>query len=131
MISGDNLEKVKTDSRFGREQEQRDCSRAVCDGGLSQLIKCMRKQDSGSSEEPDQSGGALRIEISPHQFAWLTKQCQFLGISKQQLVADAVEEWVCRNRTSELLRDPSATAQMALDEFMLKHRDEFLPTDDL
>jgi hypothetical protein len=95
------------------------------------LVKCMRKQESGSSEEPEQSGGALRIEISPHQFAWLTKQCQFLGISKQQLVADAVEEWVCRNRTSDLLRDPSATAQMALDEFMQKHRDEFLPADDL
>ena len=92
----------------------------------------MRKQESGSSsEEPEQSGGALRIEISPHQFAWLTKQCQFLGISKQQLVSDAVEEWVCLNRTSELLRDPSATAQMALGEFMQKHRNEFLSDDDL
>jgi hypothetical protein len=91
----------------------------------------VRKQESGSSpEEPEQSGGALRIEITSQQFEWLTKQCQFLGIAKQQLVSDAVEEWVCRNRTTELMRDPSATARKALAEFMWKHRDEFLSEDD-
>ena len=72
----------------------------------------------------------MRIEITSQQFQWLTKQCQFLGISKQQLVADAVEEWVLRHRTTELVRDPSATAQKALAEFMWKHRDEFLSDDD-
>jgi hypothetical protein len=91
----------------------------------------VRKQESGSSpEEPEQSGGALRIEITSKQFEWLTKQCQFLGIAKQQLVSDALEEWVCRNRTTELMRNPSATARKALAEFMWKHRDEFLSEDD-
>jgi hypothetical protein len=91
----------------------------------------VRKKEFGSSpEEPEQSGGAMRIEITSQQFQWLTKQCQFLGISKQQLVADAVEEWVLRHRTTELVRDPSATAQKALAEFMWKHRAEFLSDDD-
>jgi hypothetical protein len=91
----------------------------------------VRKKESGSSpEEPGQSGGALRIEITSQQFEWLTKQCQFLGIAKQQLVSDALEEWVCRNRTTELMRNPSATARKALAEFMWKHRDEFLSDDD-
>jgi hypothetical protein len=94
-------------------------------------IQSVRKSKSGSSsgEQPEQSGGALRIEISPQQFEWLTKQSHFLGITKQQLVADALDEWVCRNRTSQLLRDPSGTAQWALKEFMQRHQDEFLPVD--
>jgi hypothetical protein len=41
-----------------------------------------------------------------------------------------MEEWVWRNHTIEILRDPSATAQRALDEFMERHRDEFLSDDD-
>jgi hypothetical protein len=90
----------------------------------------VRKKESGSSpEEPEQTGGALRIEISSQQFEWLTKQCQFLGITKQQLLSDALEEWSCRNRTADLIRDPSATAQQALNEFMQRHRDEFLSAD--
>ena len=49
-----------------------------------------------------------------------------LGISKQRLVADAMEEWFCRNHTLALPRDPSPTVQRALDEFMRRHRDKFL-----
>jgi hypothetical protein len=89
-----------------------------------------KKESRSSPEEPEHSGGALRIEISQRQFQWLTKQCDFLGISKQQLVSDALEEWVWRNPTTQLLTDPSATAQKALDEFIQKHCDEFLPIDD-
>jgi hypothetical protein len=89
-----------------------------------------KKEFGSSPEEPEQSGEALRIEITSQQFQWLTKQCQFLGISKQQLVADAVEEWVLRHRTTELVRDPSGTAQKALAQFIWKHRDEFLSDDD-
>jgi hypothetical protein len=91
----------------------------------------VRNQQSGSSpEEPDEASASLRIEISSRQFEWLAKQCDFLRISKQKLVSDALEEWVCRNRAIAHLRDPSATAQRALDEFMQRHRDEFLSIDD-
>jgi hypothetical protein len=90
----------------------------------------VRKKESGSSpEEPEHSSGALRIEVSPQQFQWLTKQCQFLGITKRQLVWQALEEWVCRNRTAEL-SNLSATAQTALNEFMQRHRCEFLSADE-
>jgi hypothetical protein len=91
----------------------------------------VRNKESGSSpDEPERSGGGLRIEVSSKQFEWLTKQCEFLGITKQQLVSDAVEEWVWRNRTTDVFRNPSATAQSALNEFMERHRDEFLSDDD-
>ena len=91
----------------------------------------MRKKESRPSpEEPDQSAGSLEIVVSSLQFEWLTKQCEFLGITKQQLVVDAMEEWVCRNRLVILPLDPSATIQAALDQFMRRHRDEFLSAAD-
>jgi hypothetical protein len=41
-----------------------------------------------------------------------------------------MEEWVCRNRLVILPLDPSATIQAALDQFMRRHRDEFLSAAD-
>jgi hypothetical protein len=96
--------------------------------GGSLAILLVRKNESGPSpEEPNQSAGSLQIEVSSWQFDWLTKQCEFLNIAKQQLVADALEEWLCRHRNLLLPVDPSALVQKALDEFMRRHRDEFLP----
>ena len=66
--------------------------------------------------------------VSPAQFQWLTKQCEFLGVTKQELIADILEEWINRNRALTLPRlDPSTMVRWALDEFMQRHRDEFLP----
>jgi hypothetical protein len=84
------------------------------------------KESVPSPEEPDQSTGSLQIEVGAQQFEWLTKNCEFLGITKQELVANALEEWICRNRSSLLPLDPSAVVQKALDEFMRRHHDEFL-----
>jgi hypothetical protein len=83
-----------------------------------------------SPEEPDRSGGELRIVITSLQYEWLTKQCHYLGITKQQLVSNAFEEWICRNRTVVLPRDPSAMVRKALEEFIRRHQDEFLPATD-
>jgi hypothetical protein len=90
---------------------------------------CVRNKEMGSSpEEPDQSPDSVQIVVSSQQFKWLTKQCDFLGITKQQLIADALEEWLCRNRTATIVPDPSAVMRRALDEFIQRHREEFLPT---
>ena len=89
----------------------------------------MRNRETGPSpEEPDQSADLVQIVVSLRQYEWLAKQCEFLGITKQQLIADALEEWICRNRTLTLPKpDPSAIIRWALDEFMRRHREEFLP----
>ena len=47
-------------------------------------------------------------------------------MTKQQLVADALEEWICRNEIMKLPVDPSAMVERALNEFIYRHRDEFL-----
>ena len=56
------------------------------------------------------------------------RQCEFLGVTKQELIADVLEEWVCRNRSIPLPRtDASAIVYWALDDIMRRHRNEFLP----
>jgi hypothetical protein len=77
-------------------------------------------------EQPDQSGRTLRVVVSAIQFDWLVKQCEFMGIPKEQLVVDAMEEWISRNREAVTSADLSGTVQTALDEFISRHRDEFL-----
>jgi hypothetical protein len=91
----------------------------------------VRKKDSGPPpEEPDQSAESFRIEVSSMQFEWLTKQCEFLGISKQQLVSQILDEWIWRNRGVTFTTDLSGTVKRALDEFMQRHGAEFLSVDD-
>jgi hypothetical protein len=89
----------------------------------------MRKENTGQpTEEPDPSSDAMQIELNPIQFHWITQQYEFLGVTKQELIADALEEWVCRNRSIPLHRiNASAIVYWALDDFMRRHRNEFLP----
>ena len=91
-------------------------------------IKCVRKENNGRSpDEPDQSA-EVQIVVSPVHFQWLTKQSEFLGVTKQEVIADVLEEWICRNRTVSFPRlEASVMVRWALDEFMKRHRDEFLP----
>jgi hypothetical protein len=91
-------------------------------------IKHVQEENTGwSPEEPDQSA-EMHIVLSAEQFQWLTKQCEFLAVPKQDFIADVLEEWICRNRALSLPGiAPSAMVRWALDEFMQRHRDEFLP----
>jgi hypothetical protein len=87
----------------------------------------VRKNESEPApEQPDQFGHTLRVVVSPTQFDWLAKQCDFMGIAKEQLVVDAMEEWVSRNGEAVVYPDLSRAVQIALDDFMNRHRDEFL-----
>jgi hypothetical protein len=96
----------------------------------SVAIKCVQQENTGwSPDGPDQSA-EVQIVVSPVHFQWLTKQSEFLGVTKQELIADIVEEWIRRNRSVHLPRlEASAMVRWALDEFMQRHRDEFLPLD--
>ena len=43
-------------------------------------------------------------------------------------MANVLEEWICRNGGLTKPRlDPSVMVRWALDEFMQRHHDEFLP----
>jgi hypothetical protein len=79
-----------------------------------------------SPEDPHGGGQSLEILVSALQFQWLNRQCDFLSITKQQLVADALEEWLCRNHPFAVFQNPSAAIRSAIDEFMRRHAAEFL-----
>lgn len=87
----------------------------------------MRKENTERSpEEPDKSA-EVQIVVTPGHFLWLTTQCEFLGITKQEMIAGVLEEWISRNGGLALPRiDPSKMVGWALDDFMQRHRDEFL-----
>ena len=77
------------------------------------------------------SGDPFHILVKPEHFAWLSKQCEILGTSKQKLVANVLQEWLPRNAVwaiSEL--GASAVVEMALSDFILRHGSEFIPVDE-
>jgi hypothetical protein len=76
-------------------------------------------------------GNSLHIVVSPEHFAWLSKQCRILGTSKQALIANALQEWLPRNSASAISDlGVSAVVEMALSDFILRHRSEFIPVDE-
>jgi hypothetical protein len=77
-------------------------------------------------EESDGGNQSVEILVSSLQFRWLSRQCEFLRITKQQLVAEALEEWLCRNHPFAVIQNPSAAVRSAIDEFMRRHGAEFL-----
>ena len=54
---------------------------------------CEEKTSERSPEEPDQSA-EVQIVVSPAHFQWLTTQSEFLGVTKQEVIADVLEEWI-------------------------------------
>jgi hypothetical protein len=85
-----------------------------------------KNEEEWAPEEPEEAGESLQICVTSLQFEWLTRQCEFLSITKQQLIADALEEWLCWNHPSDVLQNPSVAVRSAIDEFMRRHRAEFL-----
>jgi hypothetical protein len=90
----------------------------------------VRNENTGRTPEDPDEAAEVQILVSPAQFHWLTTQCEFLRLTKQELISDILEEWLCRNSALKISRiDPSMMVGWALDEFMRSHRDEFLPVD--
>jgi hypothetical protein len=85
-----------------------------------------KNEEEWTPEEPDGAGESLQISVSSLQFKWLTRQCEFLSITKQQLIMNALEEWLCRNHPYDALQNPSVAVRLAIDEFISRHGAEFL-----
>jgi hypothetical protein len=72
-----------------------------------------------------------QIVINAEHFAWLSKQCEVLGTSKQQIIANVLQEWLPHHPQSAVLSlSNSSMVEMALDDFILRHRNEFIPVED-
>ena len=76
-------------------------------------------------------GNSLQIAVKPSHFAWLSKQCEALSTSKEELIDSALQEWIPRNYAMLSVLGASAVVEMALSDFILRHREEFIPLDDV
>ena len=82
-----------------------------------------------NADEPYQYlelANSLRIALKPGQFTWLSKQCEALGTSKEELINSALQEWLPRNHALLSVLGASAVVEMALSDFILRHREEFI-----
>jgi hypothetical protein len=73
----------------------------------------------------------VQIVLKPSHFAWLSKQCETLDTSKEELIECALQEWLPRNHAMLSVLGASAVVEMALSDFILRHREEFIPLDQL
>ena len=87
-------------------------------------------QTDGSGGNPE-FGDSPQIPVKPEHFAWLSKQCEVLGTSKQELIANALQEWVPRHSLMLSALSAAALVEMALSDFIFRHREEFITVDDL
>lgn len=76
-------------------------------------------------------GNSFPILVKPEHFAWLSKQCEILGTSKQALIANALQEWLPHNSATAITElGVSAVVEIALSDFILRHRSQFIPVDE-
>jgi hypothetical protein len=72
-----------------------------------------------------------QIHINAEHFAWLSKQCEILGTSRQEMIANVLQEWLPHHRqTAVLSLNNSRMVEMALAEFIVRHRSEFIPLEE-
>ena len=76
-------------------------------------------------------GNSFQIAVEPSHFAWLSKQCETLDTSKEELIDSALQEWLPRNYAMLSVLGASAVVEMALSDSILRHRDEFITLDDV
>jgi hypothetical protein len=72
--------------------------------------------------------GRFQILLTERHFIWLCVRCEEMGVPKEDLVFGALLEWVYQPGRTEL---PNASFSrlvfVALEEFIRRHRSEFLP----
>jgi hypothetical protein len=78
--------------------------------------------------DPDKIHARIQAELSTDQILWLEKQSRL--IDKTELLRYAVMEWVGRHPIDWLRGTRVGDAiRLALNEFIERHKDEFLSVD--
>jgi archaellum biogenesis protein FlaJ (TadC family) len=104
--------------------------RAFAEQIASQLNQNMLDPDSASSPEDqlNQMASYIRAKLSDFQRQWLATQGAALNISSERIMCDVLAEWLTRHR--EATRNGNSIGdflQEALEDFMARHHQEFLP----
>jgi hypothetical protein len=75
-----------------------------------------------------ESTSPFEILVTEQHFRWLGVQCEEMGITKEELIFNALREWTDRtNRKKAPNVDFSWLVFVALEDFIRRHHSEFLP----
>jgi hypothetical protein len=88
----------------------------------------MDNPDFPTGPDPDDLEVLERVPLEPYQSLWLEIQIRELGVKKAVVIWEALREWVSRYPNLEFPPGtPPNVVAKALEEFMARHREEFLP----
>jgi hypothetical protein len=69
----------------------------------------------------------VRFELTSTEIEWLEKQPEFCSKAVVEILTSALEEWIARNPNRFIsLATIAAILHESLDEFISRHKDEFL-----
>ena len=72
--------------------------------------------------------GPFKIFLTERHFKWLCVQCDEMGVPKEDLIFNALAEWVYQPGRTEITDTSfSQLVFVALEDFIRRHRSEFLP----
>jgi hypothetical protein len=75
---------------------------------------------------------SIQAKLSSYQVRWLNKQCDKLKSKKGKVLTEAFDEWLV-GHSDQIIQAGNLgdLVSAALDEFINRHRDEFLPVEPL
>ena len=105
--------------------------RALAEQIASQLNQNMLDPDPSASSPEDQLNqiaSYIRSNLSDFQRQWLATQGEALGTSSERVLSDVLVEWFARHRdASHKGSSLGDILPQALDDFIGRHHEEFLP----
>jgi len=89
------------------------------------LIHPLGKEDSDEID-PD-----VARALTPYELEWLRRQCQELKLKKLQILRQALIEWISEHPAYRFnAADFGDTMRIALEKFIQRHSQEFVPVND-
>jgi archaellum biogenesis protein FlaJ (TadC family) len=95
---------------------------------LSQNMLNPDPSESSSEDRLNQIASYIRLKLTDFQRQWLATQSEALSTSSERIMNDVLAEWLTRHR--DATRNGNSIGdflQEALEDFMARHHQEFLP----
>jgi hypothetical protein len=83
------------------------------------------------NEDSDQIDAVVAQALTPYEMEWLHRQCHVLKLRKLQILRQALIEWISEHPAYRFKEeDFGDTMRIALEKFIRRHSQEFVPVDE-
>jgi len=83
------------------------------------------------NEDSDQIDPAVAKALTPYELEWLRRQCHELKLRKLQILRQALIEWISEHPAYRFKeQDFGDTMRIALERFIRRHSQEFVPVNE-